>query len=143
MACTVRAIEACVQTLRVQASARKVSADLATVRSKLQELELEEQEEARAVELAIERSGGSATRGRYRAALVPGQESQAELTRCEERGTQRDVWVCEVYRWRFACRARSPRFWMSRPPCLTTKKVGLAACYVTLCRCWACCLVCA
>ena len=67
------------QTGRVQAEAKKVSGELATVHLKLRALELEEQEqeEARAKELAI----GTNTRLRSRAALVPGQESQAELTR--------------------------------------------------------------
>lgn len=79
--CAVRVIEACVQTMRVQATARSVSGDLASVRRKLDAAESEAREEALAVELALERGGGSATRGRCRAALVPGQESQAELTR--------------------------------------------------------------
>ncbi|CAM9632001.1 unnamed protein product [Scytosiphon promiscuus] len=80
-ACAVRVIEACVQAMRVQATARKVSGDLASVRRKLEAAESEAREEALAIELALEREGGSATRGRCRAALVPGQESQAELTR--------------------------------------------------------------
>lgn len=73
-------VEACIETVRVRASARKVYSDLATVKMKLEALELDAAREARAIASA----GGSATRGRCRAALVPGQESQAELTRCEK-----------------------------------------------------------
>ncbi|CAN0025533.1 unnamed protein product, partial [Ectocarpus fasciculatus] len=75
--CAARVIEACIETVRVRARARKVYSDLATVKSKLEALELDAAREARAIASA----GGSATRGRCRAALVPGQESQAELTR--------------------------------------------------------------
>ncbi|CAM9453617.1 unnamed protein product, partial [Ectocarpus sp. 13 AM-2016] len=75
--CAARVVEACIESVRVRASARKVYSDLATVKSKLEALELDAAREARAIASAA----GSATRGRCRAALVPGQESQAELTR--------------------------------------------------------------
>lgn len=78
--CAARVVEACIESVRVRASARKVYSDLATVKSKLEALELDAAREARAIASAA----GSATRGRCRAALVPGQESQAELTRCEK-----------------------------------------------------------
>ncbi|CAN0453197.1 unnamed protein product, partial [Ectocarpus sp. 12 AP-2014] len=56
--CAARVVEACIESVRVRASARKVYSDLATVKSKLEALELDATREARAIASAA----GSATR---------------------------------------------------------------------------------